>query len=145
MTTQSNVSSGIQWNAGGWFGSAVGSTGWMLVCALFLVVHGQNAVAAINVACFAVTNAVAVALWLNRSKISAYPALLTLLATFSFTIPIAWLATAQFASDNALAAMNWPTSSIVTALVLFATSVVTLIFVLRETASAKHETQTHTG
>ena len=145
MTTQSNVSSGIQWNAGGWFGSVVGSTAWMLVCAIFLMFHGQNTVAAINVACFAIANAVAVALWLNRSKISAYPALLTLLATLSFAIPIAWLATAQFASDNALAAMNWPTSSIVTALILFATPVVTLIFVLRENASTKPETQTHAG
>ena len=145
MTTKSKVSSGIQWNAGGWFGSAVGSTAWMLVCAIFLIVHGQNAIAAVNVACFAIANAVAVGLWLNRSKICAYPALLILLATFSFAIPIAWLATAQFASDNALAAMNWPTSSIVTALILFAAPVATLIFVLRENASARLEAETHAG
>ena len=143
MTNQSDRRSGIQWNAGGWFGGAVGSTAWMLVCATLLFVHEQTSVAWINVACFAIANAVAIALWLNRHKRSAFSALLILLATLSFLIPAAWLATGQLASASALASMNWPSSLIVTAVVLLATPIVAMAFMLRQNALSKNEAQTH--
>lgn len=133
------------WNTGSWFGSSVGSTAWMFVCAVFLFLHGQTGVATLNLACFGVTNAVAVGLWINRRNLNAFQALLVLLATLSFAIPIAWLATSQLASDAVLKSMNWPTSSVVTACVLFAAPATTLWFLWRESQSRPLSPQEHAG
>ena len=109
----------MNWNAGGWFGGAIGGSAWMLVVAGFLAVLGQPTVALIPLACFALSVAAAVALWFRSESIDPLTALLMQTGVFSFTIPTAWLATTYLASDAARAAMNWPTSPAITALVLF--------------------------
>lgn len=47
----------FQWNTGGWFGSQLGSTAWMLVGAVVLIPHAAE-VAGVWLSCFAVANAI---------------------------------------------------------------------------------------
>jgi hypothetical protein len=70
----------FQWNAGGWFGSQLGGTAWMLVGAAVLVPQAPW-VAAWWAGCCALANAVGAWLWLRRDRVRPYPAIQALLAT----------------------------------------------------------------
>jgi len=69
------------WNAGGWFGSQLGSTLWLAVSAALLAARSVT-VASTVFALFLVANLVGIVLWLRRSRISMFSALQMLLATF---------------------------------------------------------------
>ncbi len=69
----------FQWNTGGWFGSQVGGTVWLLVGAATLVVQAPL-LAVWWVVCFALVNAVGTGLWLRRDRLRPYPAIQALLA-----------------------------------------------------------------
>ncbi|MGI9407081.1 MAG: hypothetical protein ACR2O4_11985 [Hyphomicrobiaceae bacterium] len=79
MNTGSERHQVFQWNTGGWFGSQLGSTVWMFVCACLLLSRDLN-VAAIAFALFLIPNIVGTALWAARRKINAYLAIQILLA-----------------------------------------------------------------
>jgi hypothetical protein len=64
----------FQWSAGGWFGSQLGSTCWMLVGGVWLAVLAPL-IGVIWLVCFAVANAVGTALWLRRDRLRPYPAI----------------------------------------------------------------------
>ena len=68
----------FQWNTGGWFGSQLGGTAWMLVGAVVIVPHAPE-VAGVWLVCFAVANAVGSWLWCRRDRLRPYPALQVLL------------------------------------------------------------------
>lgn len=70
----------FQWSRGGWFGSQLGSTAWMLVGSVVLVPYALG-VAGVWLACFAVANAIGTWLWRRRDRLPPYPALQALLAT----------------------------------------------------------------
>ena len=63
----------LQWNAGGWFGSQLGGTAWMLVAAL-LTTFQDLVTGLILLAVFAVPNAVGSVLWTRRKSTSCYAA-----------------------------------------------------------------------
>lgn len=63
-----------QWSAGGWFGSQVGCTAWMLAGATLASFQSAR-VALAWLACFSVANAVSTWLWTRRDRIRAVRAL----------------------------------------------------------------------
>ena len=68
----------FQWNRGGWFGSQLGGTAWMLVGAVVLVPHAPE-VAGVWLAGVAVANAIGSWMWWRRDRLRPYPALRALL------------------------------------------------------------------
>lgn len=121
-----------QWNAGGWFGGALGSSAWMVIIACFLMGFGQTVLAVVPFACFAMTMMAAIVIWQQRIRQDFLSGIVSLIGVLAFTIPIAWLSTSIFANDVVRANMNWPDSPIVTAIVLFAAPAVGLWIVLVE-------------
>jgi hypothetical protein len=122
----SNDTSQSRWNAGGWFGGALGSSAWMVIIACFLIRFGQTGLAIVPMICFATTMTAAVMIWYRRAHISVASGMLTLIGVLAFTIPITWFATSLFANDAVRASMNWPSSPIATLMVLFAAPAVGL-------------------
>ncbi len=98
----------------------------MVVIACFLIGFGQTGLATVPLICFATTMTAAVMIWRNRARINLLSGMMALTGVLAFTIPAVWFTTSLFANDDALASMNWPTSPIVTVIVLFAAPVVGL-------------------
>jgi hypothetical protein len=109
----------LQWNAGAWFGSSLGSSAWMLVTACFLLVNGQTIPASIPTIGFALVLIGSALLWSRRHSIYPFSALMALLGLFAITFPVVWCVVRSFGTPSALAAMNWPESHWITIL-LFA-------------------------
>lgn len=86
MTTDENVApSSFTWNAGGWFGSQLGCTLWLLI--LGLVLLRKDAVSAwVCVASFAILNVWGFHLWRVRGRLSAYAGLQRFLLAASVLI-----------------------------------------------------------
>lgn len=78
MVEQSENSSGLKWNAGGWFGSQIGCTCWMLVAAVLVSIKDLPAGAIVFVL-FLVPNLLGTYLWSQRARTDIYPALQVLL------------------------------------------------------------------
>jgi hypothetical protein len=76
---RSTPSQPFRWNAGGWFGSQLGGTLWLLLLAL-LVFPKDALAASVVLACFAGANLVGIWLWRRRQRIAAYPALQGMIA-----------------------------------------------------------------
>jgi hypothetical protein len=68
----------FQWHRGGWVGSQLGATAWMLVGAVVLVPYAPD-VAGVWLACFAAANAIGSWMWQRRDRLRPYPALQALL------------------------------------------------------------------
>jgi hypothetical protein len=69
----------FQWNAGGWFGSQVGATLWLLLVGLRFA--GESyLLAALLALCFVVPNVVGTVMWTKRSTLDPYLAIQGLLA-----------------------------------------------------------------
>jgi hypothetical protein len=70
----------FRWNWGGWFGSQIGGTAWMLTGAAWLLLFAPW-VGLIWLVGFALCNAVGIVLWRRRDRVAPYPALVILLVT----------------------------------------------------------------
>jgi hypothetical protein len=68
----------FQWSTGGWFGSQVGSTCWMVVGGVPLAFHAPL-IGVTFLICFAVANAIGTWLWLRRDRLRPYSAIQMLL------------------------------------------------------------------
>ncbi len=75
--------SSFGWNVGGWFGTQLGCSVWMLVTAGVLLGRHLGAAVACFV-CFLVPNLVGTGLWIWRAKVSAYAAIQTLILAAGF-------------------------------------------------------------
>lgn len=67
----------FQWNAGGWFGSQIGMTAWILVTAFVLYPVDMNT-AIFVLLLFVFGNAIGTWMWTRRSRINPYKAIQTL-------------------------------------------------------------------
>lgn len=74
----------FQWNAGGWYGSQLGSTVWMLVGAVVLAPHALW-VALSWLGCFASANFIGTWLWRRRGRLQPYPAMQMLIVVCATT------------------------------------------------------------
>lgn len=104
LTTQPHM----QWNLGGWLGSTLGGTLWMLVAAVYLVAAGQAKVAAISLGICLATWVLAGCLWARRAELSPYKGLMILLGWLAIAIPVLGLLTEALTPPRILAQMQWP-------------------------------------
>lgn len=69
----------FQWNRGGWFGSQIGATLWLVLLGGVFLVQSRP-VGALLVLCGVVPNLLGFALWRRRHSVSPYPAIQILIA-----------------------------------------------------------------
>ncbi len=100
----------FQWNAGGWFGSSLGGSAWMIVTSCFLVFHNQPTLALVPAGGFAIVLFASLLLWTRRCRIYPFPALMALLGLLAIAIACVSIVVASYGSPAALVAMNWPVS-----------------------------------
>ena len=120
MTTSSRSLVGpgrFQWNAGGWFGSSLGGSAWMIVTSCFLVFHNQPTLALLPAIGFAIVLFASLLLWARRDRIYPFHGLMALLGLLAIAIPLVAIVVPSYGSPAALAAMNWPASTWQTVLV----------------------------
>jgi len=63
----------VHWNNGGWFGSQIGGTAWILIAGILSAFKDIDT-GLIVLAVFAVPNIIGLFLWRNRNSISCYQA-----------------------------------------------------------------------
>jgi hypothetical protein len=96
----------FHWNAGGWFGSQLGGTAWLLVAAAVLAPHAP-AMAVVWLACFAVANAVGLGLWLRRAWVRPHTGIQLLLLTCGVAGFLAWWVLDTLRPE-VVRELNWP-------------------------------------
>jgi len=131
----------FQWNAGGWFGSSLGSSAWMIVASCFLALHDQPTLAMVPAVGFAIVLLASLLLWARRNRIYPFPAMMGLLGLLAVAISLALIVVSSNGSPAALAAMNWPASIWPTVLVCaIAPALMIWFLVLERLATTKPDT-----
>ena len=113
MTTSSKSLVGprrFQWNAGGWIGSSLGGSAWMIVTAGFLVFHNQQSLVLFPAVGFVIVLVASQLLWARRDRIYPFTAMMALLGLLAIATPVVWMVVSSYGSPASLAAMNWPVS-----------------------------------
>jgi hypothetical protein len=83
METRSSLErNSFVWNAGGWFGSQIGGSVWMLFCGLSLL-FSDSFSSLVCLGSFAFVNAVGCYLWQRREKLDPYAGLQRLFFTLA--------------------------------------------------------------
>jgi hypothetical protein len=139
MNSNQNSISGpgkFQWNAGGWFGSSLGGSAWMLVTSCFLFAHNQPLVAMIPIVGFIVILFASIVLWSRRDRVFPFSALMAILGLMAFTIPFVWIIIQKYGSFQSKNAMNWPDSTWSTVFVLTLVPAIMMWFVYLERSMA---------
>ncbi len=80
----------FQWNAGGWFGGALGGSAWMFLAAVMLTANDQVLVATVPAAAFLTVTIVAIVLWRLRSQLSPFAGLMAMMTVLAMVIPAVW-------------------------------------------------------
>ena len=70
----------LTWNRGGWFGSQIGGTAWMIALGGYLMARGETKAAGLSLGMALVANLLGTWLWKTRERRKPYPALQILLA-----------------------------------------------------------------
>ena len=122
----------FQWNAGGWFGSTLGSSAWMLVTSCFLIAHNQPWIATIAASGFLANLIASLVLWNHRDRVLPFSALMAILGFMAFTLPLVWLFVQTYASAESRNAMNWPASQWSTVFVLILVPAIMIWFTYLE-------------
>ena len=88
MTTDGNTSmTAFSWNAGGWFGSQLGCTLWLLILG-FVVLSKDSIAAVVCLVGFVALNAWGLSLWRRREHLNAYAGLQRYLLAASLIIAL---------------------------------------------------------
>lgn len=116
----------FQWNAGAWFGSLLGSSAWMAVAAVFLLLNEQVLLASVPAVGFATVLMGALLLWSRRDSVFPFPAIMAMLALLAIATPVVWIAVQSLGSPPVLAAMNWPQAGWIT---IFVAAIVPAIMI----------------
>ena len=75
----------FQWNTGGWFGSQIGSTAYLILLGTLLAIK-EMMPGLVILFCGLIPNFVGYRMWSNRNRLAPYPAIQKLLLTiFLFT------------------------------------------------------------
>lgn len=122
----------FQWNTGGWFGSALGSTVWMLVAAVSVATVQPAAAAAVPLVAFLVVNVVAIFLWNKRDRIEPFRGIMLLLGTLAIAVPAVYFSLDAFAPEAAKQKMNWISSPFVAAAIVLGVPAMMLWFTFLE-------------
>ncbi len=101
----------FQWNAGGWFGGALGGSAWMFLAAVMLTANDQVLVATVPAAAFLTVTIVAIVLWRRRSYLSPFAGLMAMMTVMAVIIPAVWTYLEWQRPNNLLSLGSWPNSS----------------------------------
>jgi hypothetical protein len=82
----------------------------MIVATGFLLVYQEFALAAIAIGGFVLTNVAAWGMWKRSNRLDPFRALMAVLGLMAVTRPLVWFTVSAWASAEALAKMNWPSS-----------------------------------
>src|SRR5215470_9138380 len=96
----------FRWTAGGWFGSQIGGTSWLLVGAAVLAPRAP-VVAVIWLACYAAANAVGLGLWRRRTRVRPHTTFQVLLLACGISGLLAWL-TLDVLRPKIVVLVGWP-------------------------------------
>jgi hypothetical protein len=96
----------FHWNAGGWFGSQIGGTSWLLAGAAMLALRAP-AVAVVWLVCYALANIVGIWLWRRRTRFRPHTAIQLLLLACGISGLLAWLALDSHRPE-VVRLMGWP-------------------------------------
>lgn len=96
----------FQWNFGGWFGSQVGSTLWLVILGFVMIAQSKSGGTALVVFGLA-ANLIGIALWRRRRTLSPYPAIQILIAVCGLAALFAMLVIS--ASGQSQASTGLPT------------------------------------
>jgi len=86
-TDENSTRSAFAWNAGGWFGSQLGCTLWLLILGVVLLSKDSLA-AGVCIAGFVVLNAWGLYLWRGREQLGAYVGLQRFLLAASVIVAL---------------------------------------------------------
>ena len=129
----------FQWNAGGWFGSSLGSSAWMLGTSGCQFAYNQQLIGMIPALAFVAILLTSIVLWNRRNCIYPFSALMMMLGLIAFTNPFVWLIVQTLGSAESKIAMNWPASSWATIFAIGIVPVIMLWFTyLERTAIARN-------
>ncbi len=87
MTTGNSAPHAFSWNAGGWFGSQLGCTLWLLILG-FVLLSRDALAASVCLAGFLALNAWGLYLWRGRQGLSPYSAIQRFLLAASVVIAV---------------------------------------------------------
>ncbi len=132
----------LQWNAGGWFGSSLGSSAWMIVASCFLLFHGQLALAMVPAIGFSIVVIASMLLWSRCDRIRPFTAMMALLGLLAIVVPFVLFFVQWFGSPSARAAMNWPESPWPTILVIAIVPALMIWLVVLEQLATKSKDKT---
>ncbi|MCP5055669.1 MAG: hypothetical protein GY937_02970 [bacterium] len=96
----------FQWNRGGWFGSQVGATLWLVLLGGVLLVQSQP-VGGLVVLCGVVPNLIGLALWRRRQSISPYAAIQILIAVCGCGALVAMVGIRVIAPPQVASETSW--------------------------------------
>ena len=128
----------FQWNTGGWFGSSLGSSAWMIVTSCFLFTNDQPLVATVPVGGFLLILIASLVLWNRRNRMLPFPALMVMLSLMAFVIPSVWMIVQVYGSSDSKSAMNWPATAWSTVFVVALVPVIMLWFAYLERSATTH-------
>ena len=97
----------FHWNAGGWFGSMLGSTAWMVPAEGLLCVRGNWIAAAIVVICFALASTCTIVFWNHQATLNARVAMQSMMLILCGLTTVVFLAFQFLTSAAFLAAIHW--------------------------------------
>jgi hypothetical protein len=132
----------FQWNAGGWFGSSLGSSAWMIVTSCLLLLNSQPMLATVPAIAFAIVATASLLLWSRRDRIYPFSAMMALLGLLAIALPLVWIVVQSYGSPSALAAMNWSESRWPTILVVAIVPALMIWFLLLERLGANKDDTT---
>ena len=97
----------FSWNAGGWFGSCIGTTAWMLPLGISSFWFGSTVAGFAISTCFAVGISLAVMGWSLREGIPAYRALQSMIIVMGLLTTIVFAAMQLYANEKTCEYAQW--------------------------------------
>ena len=135
MKTQNNFAmrgqGRLQWQSGGWAGSLIGASAWLIPTAVILAVKGQPILALLPAVCFVLMIGFGVTLWQRRDRTPPFQAFVWLLLGFSVVTPLVFFSVSTFATRLSLDALSWPAQGFTAWLaILICPAMIVLLYVI---------------
>ena len=88
----------FQWNAGGWFGSQLGGTAWLLVGAIYLF-YRSIPISLTWVLCFGLANVLGCSIWARRTVVAPFKGIQLLMLVLTLAGFVSWFTLTWFRHD----------------------------------------------
>ena len=130
----------FSWNYGGWLGSQLGGTVWLLLGAVSLMPHSRP-MGLTWLGCFMFANLIGVVLWRRRHSLKAFSGLICLCLTICLFAVVAW-ATLCVCRPDVLNVLGWSAKDGYLGMLVFPSVIALLCF--QEYCSRRYSQQADT-